>query len=91
MVFQKCRWKLELGSLDYQKLCLDIGRPATVITISESEKTELLHLVKRCKGPRDVRLRAEIIIAYEAGEAGNDIAQRLGTSKDVCHAGANAS
>lgn len=60
-----------------------MGRPATVITLSETEKSELLRRVNLRKGPHDARLRAEIIIACAAGESGNDIAQRLGTSKDV--------
>lgn len=60
-----------------------MGRPATVITLSETENAELLRRVKLRKGPQDARLRAEIVLACAAGESGNDIAQRLGTSKDV--------
>lgn len=60
-----------------------MGRPATVITLSETEKSELLRRIKLRKGAQDARLRAEIILACAAGESGNDIAQRLGTSKDV--------
>lgn len=56
-----------------------MGRPATVITLSEAEKAELLRRVKLRKGAQDARLRAEIILACAAGEPGNDIAQRLGT------------
>lgn len=60
-----------------------MGRLATVITLSETEKLELVRRIKLRKGPQDARLRAEIILACAAGESGNDIAQRLGTSKDV--------
>lgn len=60
-----------------------MGRPATVITLSETENAELLRRVKLRKGAQDARLRVEIILACAAGESGNDIAQRLGTSKDV--------
>ena len=60
-----------------------MGRPATVITLSETEKSELLRRIKLRKGAQDARLRAETILGCAAGESGNDIAQRLGTSKDV--------
>lgn len=85
LVFQKYRRKFGLGSVDltHQELCINMGRPATIITLSEAEKTELLRRVKLREGAQDARLRAEIILACAAGESGNDIAQRLGTSKDV--------
>jgi transposase len=60
-----------------------MGRPATVITLSEAEKFELVRRFKLRRGPQDARLRAQIILTRAAGESGNDIAQRLGTSKDV--------
>ncbi|WP_420094434.1 hypothetical protein [Pseudomonas cichorii] len=56
-----------------------MGRPATVITLSETEKAELLRHIKLRKGAWDACLRAKIILAYATGESGNDIAQRLGT------------
>lgn len=59
-----------------------MGRPASVITLSEAEKAELLRRIKLRKGAQDACLRAKIILAGAAGESGNDIAQRLGTSKD---------
>lgn len=52
-------------------------RPATVIALSETVKSELLRRIKLRKGAQDARLRAEIILACAAGESGNDIAQRL--------------
>ena len=58
-----------------------MGRPATVITLSETENAELLRRIKLPKGAQDACLRAKIILACAAGESGNDIAQRLGTSK----------
>lgn len=60
-----------------------MGRPATVITLSETERAELLRRIKLRKGAQDASLRAQIILASAAGESGNDIALRLGTSKDV--------
>jgi len=60
-----------------------MGRPATVITLSEAEKLELIRRIKLRRGPQDARLRAQIVLACAAGESGNDIAQRLDTSKDV--------
>lgn len=60
-----------------------MSRPATVITLSETEHAELLRRVKLRKGAQDACLRAEIILACAAGQSGNDIAKRLGTSKDV--------
>lgn len=65
-----------------------MSRPATVITLSETEHAELLRRVKLRKGAQDACLRAEIILACAAGESGNDIAKRLGTSKGrlpICH------
>lgn len=64
-------------------MCIDMSRPATVITLSETEHTELLRRVKLRKEAQDACLRAEIILACAAGESGNDIAKRLGTNKDV--------
>lgn len=60
-----------------------MGRPATVITLSETERAELLRRIKLRKGAQDASLRAQIILACAAGESGNDIALRLGTSKDM--------
>lgn len=60
-----------------------MGRPVTVITLSETEKSELLRRIKLRKGAQDAHLRAEIILCLCTGESGNDIAQRFGTSKDV--------
>jgi transposase len=60
-----------------------MSRPATVIVLSETEKAEFLHRVKRRKGAQDACVRAEIILACAEGESGNAIAQRLGVSKDV--------
>lgn len=60
-----------------------MGRPETVITLSETEKEELLRRLKLRKGVQNASLRAQIILACTAGESCNDIAQRLGTSKDV--------
>lgn len=60
-----------------------MGRPETVITLSETEKEELLRRLKLRKGVQNASLRAQIILACTAGESGNDIAQRLCTSKDV--------
>lgn len=53
-----------------------MGRLATVITLSETEKAELLRRIKLRKGAQDACLRAKIILACAAGESGNDIAQR---------------
>lgn len=60
-----------------------MGRRAIPITLSEADRAELLRRCNLRKGPQDACLRAEIILACAAGESGNDIAQRLGTSKDV--------
>ncbi|WGQ03905.1 IS630 family transposase, partial (plasmid) [Pseudomonas amygdali pv. aesculi] len=60
-----------------------MGRPATVIVLSEAEKAELLRRVKQRKGAQDACVRAEIILACAEGESGNSIAQRLNVSKDV--------
>lgn len=64
-----------------------MGRPATAITLPETEKSELLRWINFRKGPQDARLRAEIILTCAADESGNDITQRLGTSKDVVRGG----
>ncbi|GFZ63161.1 IS630 family transposase [Pseudomonas amygdali pv. eriobotryae] len=60
-----------------------MGRPATVIILSEPEKAELLRRVKQRKGAQDACVRAGIILACAEGESGNSIAQRLNVSKDV--------
>lgn len=54
------------------------GRPATPIALSEAERTELLRRVSKRKGPSDMRVRAEIILACACGESGAAIARRLG-------------
>lgn len=58
-------------------------RPATVITLPETEHAKLLCRIKLRKGVKDACLRAEIILACAAGESGNDIAKRLGASNNV--------
>lgn len=45
-----------------------MGRPATVIILSEPEKAELLRRVKQRKGAQDACVRAEIILARAEGE-----------------------
>ncbi|MDT3237308.1 helix-turn-helix domain-containing protein, partial [Pseudomonas syringae pv. tomato] len=60
-----------------------MGRPATVIVLSEAEKAELIRRVKQRKGAQDACVRAQIILACAEGESGNFIAQRLNVSKDV--------
>lgn len=54
------------------------GRPATPITLSESERAELLRRIAKRKGPADSRIRAEIILGCAQGESGTVIAHRLG-------------
>ncbi|MCM2319782.1 MAG: IS630 family transposase [Pseudomonas sp.] len=54
------------------------GRPATPITLSESERAELLRRISKRKGPADSRIRAEIILGCAQGESGTAIARRLG-------------
>jgi len=54
------------------------GRPATPIILSEAERTELMQRTRKRKGPADMRLRAEIILACAEGESGTSIARRLG-------------
>ncbi len=54
-----------------------MGRPATVIVLSEAEKAELIRRVKQRKGAQDACVRAQIIQACAEGESGNFIAQRL--------------
>ncbi|EFW81524.1 ISPsy1 transposase [Pseudomonas savastanoi pv. glycinea str. B076] len=60
-----------------------MGRPATVIVLSEAEKAELIRRVKQRKGAQDACVRAQIILACAEGESGNFIAHRLNVSKDV--------
>jgi hypothetical protein len=62
---------------------INMSRPATVITLSETEHVELLRRVKLREGAQDAYLHAAIILACAADESGNNIAKRLGTSKDV--------
>jgi hypothetical protein len=79
VVFQKYHLKSELGSVEAH-------HPRASIWAAQQPslpKSELLRRIKLRKGAQDARLRAEIIPACAAGESGNDIAQRLGTSKDV--------
>ncbi len=40
-----------------------MGRPATVIVLSEAEKAELIRRVKQRKGAQDACVRAQIILA----------------------------
>jgi len=67
----------------HQELCIDMGRPATVILPSEADRTELLRRITLRKGAQDAGMCAEVILACAAGESGNAIAQRLRTSKNV--------
>ena len=68
-----------------------MGRPAIVITLSETEKLELVRRIMLRKGLQDARLRSEIILACAAGESGNVIAQRLARVKMWFRGGANCS
>ncbi len=47
-----------------------MGRPATVIVLSEAEKAELIRRVKQRKGAQDACVRAQIILACAEGESG---------------------
>ena len=53
------------------------GRPATPITLSEEERTELLRRTRQRKTSTESRMRAEIILACANGESGSSIANRL--------------
>ena len=53
------------------------GRKAVVIELSEDQREELESVVRKCKSPRDLVLRCQIVLGAADGQANVDIAERL--------------
>jgi transposase len=60
---------------------------ATPITLSETEQTELAHLVRRRSTPQQIALRAKIILKAGEGKGHGDIARELEISKEMSRRG----
>ena len=64
-----------------------IGRPQErALTLSETERDELVRLGRSQSAPHSLVRRAQIILASADGEANTSIAHRFGVSNPtVCH------
>ena len=56
---------------------------ATPITLSETEQTDLEHLIRRRSMPQQIALRAKIILKAGQGKGHGDIARELEISKEM--------
>ena len=58
-----------------------IGRPLAPLTLSRSEREELLSITRSRSMPQSLATRARIVLLAANGESNTDIAERLGLSK----------
>ena len=58
-----------------------IGRPLAPLTLSPSEREELLSITRSRSMPQSLATRARIVLLAADGESNTDIAERLGLSK----------
>jgi transposase len=58
-----------------------IGRPLAPLTLSESEREELVSITRSRSMPQSLATRARIVLLAADGETNTDIAERLGLSK----------
>ncbi len=58
-----------------------VGRPLAPLTLSKSEREELLSITRSRSMPQSLATRARIVLLTDDGESNTDIAERLGLSK----------
>ncbi len=58
-----------------------VGRPLAPLTLSESEREELLSITRSRSMPQSLATRARIVLLADDGESNTDIAEWLGLSK----------
>jgi putative transposase len=60
---------------------MTVGRPLTPLTLSESERNELLSITRSRSMPQSLATRARIVLLSADGVSNTDIAEQLGLSK----------
>ena len=60
---------------------MTLGRPLAPLTLSESEREELLVMTRSRSMPQSLALRARIVLGAADGESNMEIAERLGLSQ----------
>jgi putative transposase len=58
-----------------------VGRPLTLLTLSDSEREELLSITRSRSMPQSLAIRSRIVLLAADGESNTDIAKRLELSK----------
>ncbi len=60
---------------------MSAGRPLAQLTLSKSEREELVSMTRSRSMPQSLATRARIVLSAADGESNTDIAERLGLSK----------